>query len=294
MHKPLVIVSLPLVLSLGCTAWRPRPVVQTADIEPLREAEFDEFANQLADAVGKLLKERDYWPPAIIASPQVEPGGVEKLSVARAFAHRLAEGLNDRLNSTALFTKSGLTVPDLRCTLGFVASHEDPGRRTIVFRLHDEQSREELLVETYAYQAPRRLFASQVARPPEGDLKIDAPSSLIGELALHHAPNYRARTIAGHAGRVIFLDRKAWERFWLQAQRASRTEDNRLRVELEIRARRRERDAKLRLIFYDEQDNPVDVTPVLPYRFLPHYSKQVTITSAKPGAARYICLFAYD
>jgi len=263
-------------------------------IDPLREAEFDQFANQLADAISKLLEQHDYPPPAIIAPPRVEPGGVEDRSVARAFAARLTEGLNDRLNGAGVFAKSSLTVPDLRCTLRFAAEEDEPRRRTIVFRLSDKESREELLAETYTYHARRRAVTLRTRQPPPGDLKIDAPSDSIGDLALWHAPAYRGQTIAGHAGRMIFLDRRAWQRFWLQAQRAAHTEDDRLRVELEIRSRRRERDAELRLIFYDDQDNAVDVTPVVPYQFLPHYTKQVTITSAKPGATRYICLFASD
>ncbi|MFQ5806566.1 MAG: hypothetical protein ACE5I3_08960 [Phycisphaerae bacterium] len=294
MRNWLVVLSLLPVLPLGCITSQPRSAVRTSGIEPLREAEFDQFADQLADAITELLKQRDYWPPAIITLPRIEPGGVENSSVARAFAHRLADGLNDRLSGAAFFAKSSLTLPDLRCTLQFVAEQEDPGRCTIVLRLFDEESREELLTESYAYQSRPRVAAVPSARPRKGALKIDAPSDEIGELVLRHAPAFSAWTIAGKVGRVMFLDRKAWERFWLQAQRAARTEDNRLRVELEVRSRRRERGAELRFIFYDEQGNLVDVTPVLPYRFLPHYTKRVTITSGKPGATRYVCLFAYD
>ncbi len=294
MRESLAALLLILVLPLGCTALRHRPGVPASGIEPLREAAFDQFANQLTDAIGELVRQHDYRPPALIALPHVEPGGVEDGSVARGFAIRLAEGLNDRLNGSALFAKSSLVVPDLRCTLRFVANQDDPGRRTIDFRLLDYESGEELLAETYAYRAARAEVAARLVHPPTGGLEIDAPSGSIGELALRHAPAYRRRSIVGNLGRVVFLDRKAWERFWLQAQRAARTEDDRLRVELDVRARRRERDAELRVVFYDDQDNPVDVTPVLPYRFLPHYAKQVTVTSAKPGATHYICLFTYD
>ena len=134
----------------------------------------------------------------------------------------------------------------------------------------------------------------QQARPPKGKLDIDAPPSAIGQLALSHASAYRERTLAGGVGRIIFLDRKAWKRIGVGSQHAVVAEDGRLRVEFEIRTRRRERDVKLRVVFYDDQDNPVDVTPVVPYRFVPHYVKQVIVTAVVRDATRYICLIADD
>jgi hypothetical protein len=100
--------------------------------------------------------------------------------------------------------------------------------------------------------------------------------------------------VATDRGRLIFLDRQAWTRLWLQSHRVRQTADGRLSVELEIRARGRERSARLRLIFYDRDGTPVAVTPVIPYRFLPHYGKEVVITSASPRASSYIGLVEYD
>lgn len=296
MRKSLVALSLVLTLPLGCATTQPRPTVRTSAIEPLSEPEFDQFANQLAEAIAELLKQRHDRLPAVITAPRVEPAGVEDSAVARAFARRLAEGLSDRLSGAALFTKSGITPAQLGCTLGFREEEAHPGRRRIIFRVLDEKSGDELLVQTCAYK-PLPLPpppAPPAVQPLKGELEIDAPSREIAEMALRYAPLYRARTIAGNLGRVIFLDSKTWKRLWLQSQRATRTADNRLRVELDIRSRRKERDAELRVIFYDDQDIPVDLTPVIPYRFLPHYTKQVTITSASPRATRYICLIEYD
>lgn len=292
MHRSLVMLL--LVLAPGCDSPGSRPVVHASGVEPLSEADFDQFANRLADEITEVLEQHQYRLPAVITLPRVEAGGVEPGSVARGFARRLAEGLGDRLGGAAFFTAPGISPPQLRSMLRFVADREEPGRRVIVFRILDEKSREELFVETCAYRSRRPAVAVPAARLAKDRLKIDMSPSEIGELALRRAPAYRARTLAGDVGRVIFLDTKGWQRFWLQSQQATRTEDDRLRVELEIRARRRERDAELRFIFYDDQDLPVNVTPVIPYRFVPNYTKLVTITSARPGATRYICLLAYD
>jgi hypothetical protein len=269
-----------------------RPVRHAPGIEPLTEAEFDELANQLADELTTLLKRHDYRLPAVIASPQVDPGGVEDAAVAGTFAHRLANGLNDRMRGGAFFRKFTLVPPQLRCTLRFARHERDARRSKIEFRVLDEHSGEERLAKTYAYESSRPATGARTRRAPSGTLRIDAPANEIGKAALHQAPVYRPWTITGHAGRVIFLDSRGWQRFWLHAQRATRTGDGRLRVELEIRARRCARDARLRLIFYDDEFKAVDMTPALSYRFPARSSRQVSFTSADPRAAHYICLFA--
>jgi hypothetical protein len=297
MRNALLTMTLTLALLWGCRTLRREPPAQEAvpasGVAPLREAEFDDFASRITDGLTVGLREGGYRLPAVIAFPHVEPGSVEPGPITRAFAQRLAEGLSDRLTGAAVFSRSGVTASQLGSALAFVDSEEEPGQRVVVFRVVDEKSGKELLTRTCPYQ-PRRVVAAPPEQLPEGDLDIDAPTREIGELALQHAPRYRARTIAGKLGRVIFVDSKGWTRFWLQSQQAVRTADDLLQVELEIRSRRKERDAELRVIFYDDQFNPVDVTPVIPYAFLPNYTKRVVITSTTPRAAHYICLLKYD
>jgi len=127
-----------LVVSGGCMQSSRRPAVRATGVEPLREAEFDEFANRLAGQIAKVVQQHGYQPPATIAIPRVEVGGVEKDSVARSFALRLAEGLSDRLGGAAVFRQPGISPPRLGCTLRFDQSEEDPGRRSVFFRLFEE------------------------------------------------------------------------------------------------------------------------------------------------------------
>lgn len=127
--------------------------------------------------------------------------------------------------------------------------------------------------------------------PKKRKISIDDDERDLLTLLNEQAPYLREQTIAQPEGRLVFLNNAARERFRLSAQRAARTTDNRLRLELDVRARDRKRDAELRVVFLDAQDRAVEVTPVLLYRFLPSYTTTVTIIAGGPQAVRYICLF---
>ncbi len=152
MRKSLAMLPLLLVLLSGCTITQSRSAVRASGVEPLSEDDFDRFTSRLADDIAEVAKHQGYWPPAIITVPHVEPGSDENDTVARTFARRLSEGLNDRLSGAAFFTRSSIAVPDLRCTLLFAAGPDDPTSRRIIFRLFDYDSRRELLKVTYSYQ----------------------------------------------------------------------------------------------------------------------------------------------
>jgi hypothetical protein len=273
--------------------WR-QSAVRASGIEPLREAEFDEFASRIAAKISECLEPRDYRTPVTINEPHVIAGGVEAETVAHAFARRLAEGLNDRLGGTAVFTGRGAAPPRLRCTLRFETTAEDPKSRLIRFQLSDRLTGNDMVAETFTYQARPPTAAAFPTPPAKRKLKIDLPRGTIGALVLQHAPAYRERTVSGEAGCVIFLDKKTWKRLWLGRQRATFTGDGRLLVDLMVRGLNRERSAKLRVIFYDDDDSTVDVTPAIPFRFVPNYTKHVTIAAVSPQATHYVCLIADD
>lgn len=291
MRRAFVILPL-LLLSLSDCATPPRDPVSDSGVEPLREADFDRLASQLADHIISLAKRHKYGPPALITIPRVEPGSVERPGIARAFARRLGEGLNDRMRGAAIFTPADIAEPDMHSSLRFAASPSDPERHTIVFRVIDPRSRQELLARTFSYQPFRPAPATRAARARGRQLEIDAAATDIGQLVLKHAPTLSDRTVAGQSGDVMFLDGKAWKRLRLLSQRTTRLANDLLRVELNIRAHGKAHDAELRLIFYDDQNNPVSVTPVVPFHFLPGENRPLAVVSAGARARRYVCLIA--
>jgi len=296
MCRPPVIPSLGLIVVLlllpGCAVNPGRPARCASGIEPLTEPEFDEFANQLAADLTTVLEQRQYELPAVIASPRVDPGGVEDAAVAGTFAHRLADGLNDRMRGAAFFRKLSSAPPQLRSTLRFAPNEQDARRGRIELRILDQHTSEQQLAGNYTYESCRPARGPRTRRAPPDILQIDTPPSDFGKLALQRAPVYRPWTIVGPSGRVIFLDTTGWRRFWLHAQHTTRGNDGRLHVDLRIRARRYARDARLRLVFYDDHFAAVEVTPVIARRFLARRTEQVTFTSTDPRASHYICLFA--
>ena len=143
------------LLLIGCACTSRTLVADAASIEPLDEAGFDAFATRLAGQISAMLDRHGYWPPAAISLPLVEPAEAELDGLARAFARRLAEGLNDRLQRAAIFRPAGPEPPDLRSTLRLEPDPATPGRGTIVFRLFDEQTGRERLVAYWPYVWPR-------------------------------------------------------------------------------------------------------------------------------------------
>jgi hypothetical protein len=291
MRRAFVILPLLLLSLSDCTTTQRGPVSDSG-VEPLREADFDRLTSQLADHIISLARRHKYGPPALITIPRIEPGSVERPGIARAFARRLGEGLNDRMRGAAVFTPAGVTVPDMYSSLRFAASPRDPKQHAIVFRVIDHRSRQELLARTFSYQPFRPAPVARSAPSQNRNLDIDAAATDIGKLVLKHAPALSDRTVTGRSGRVMFLGGRAWKQLRLLSQRTTRLGNDLLRVELNIRARRQAHDAELRLIFYDDEGNPVSVTPVVPFHFLPDENRPLAVVSAGSRARRYVCLIA--
>lgn len=277
-----------LALAAGCLEKDGRRRMRASGVAPLDEARFDEFTTRIAQDVGDQLEQRDYDYPVRSSPPSVgEHPGVQR-PVALAFGRRLAQGLNDRLEGRVTFRLAPDDEPVLRADLAFASDAENARAGNVTFTLHDRESGELLLEQACRYEPPAVRAAPRLA---DGELEIDQSAAGLGKRALREAEHFPDRTIATETGSVVFLDRKSRERYWVQAQRSALSADGRLRMELDVRSRGRDRNAKLRVIFFNEHGRQTEVTPVMRYRFSALYTKTVAITSSATAPISYVCLF---
>lgn len=154
---------------------------------------------------------------------------------------------------------------------------------------------------------PNRRAKERVETPPPANIEneiepaakpepidIDHDTRGFAEHVLRNLPSDSQQVIRGRSGLVIFVDPKTAERFTLRSQRAGRTQDGRLRVELDLRSRNREREAKIRVIFLDENDQQIEVTPTLKLDISARLLEALSISSVDPRAVRYYCLVEED
>ena len=283
---------LPVSLFVGCVSSGGARPAGVPAVTPLSEPEFDRFATHLSEQVIGALEGGQYTFPVTIAPPIVADPCVENRQTALRFARRLAEGLNDRLGGRVRFRRPALAGPQLRSSLDFTARKSDRLQRAITFVLRDAGTGRELVQGSCDYTVRPQRIATRPRIPSRRKIEIDREARGLADFVQRQARYYRDYIVAGLDGDVVFVDRRAWQRFWLKAQRVVRTADDRLRVELELRARGRARTADLRLLFLDDRGRQVEATPVLPYRLMPYYTKTVVVTSESERAARYICLIA--
>ena len=274
----------------GCMGPAParRPALAEGSIAPLNERQFDAFANRLAAQLPGVLRRAGGRTPITLGLPQVDAASVESAETAQRFAQRLADGLNDRLAGAVVFRRNG--APDgPAATLTFSAS-EDGRARQIRFVLRDARAGGVLLDERvdYAAASPRRGDTAPRAAPVR--LRIDLDEREITERLLPNLEAYRGQSLPGPRGTVCLVDEDLRARYWLLAIRAGQIEGERLRVELDIRSRQRERTARLRIIFLNEQGEPVEIAAPKSVRLVPYEHRTVALTSSS-AASRYLCLF---
>lgn len=303
MPKPLPVGGIACLLlaalCAGCSfgGGRPGPT-RSPYVGPLSESAFDSFASDAAELTVQTLRDGGYRLPVRIAPPAIRADAPRDRTAAGQLAQALVGGLNDRFGGAARFGSPPPGAPDLRSLVHIASEPGNADQRTVRFVLIDADRQRELLEVAREYvledRAPGPVLAGDAARGPEPREEIDIDDEQIGRNVLQNQPAYASLSIEGPDGAIVFLDRKTQGRFWVAAQRSGRTPDNRLRVELDIRSRGRERDARLRWVFFDARNRPVQASPIMPYRFLTHTAKTVVVTAKSPSAVRYVCLFERD
>ncbi|MCA9244109.1 MAG: hypothetical protein KDA32_09155 [Phycisphaerales bacterium] len=132
----------------------------TASVEPLNEAEFDDFALDIAEQLVTRMERDQLSLPVVIAPPSIERGQVTS-GAARAFAQRLSEAVSDRLGGEVRF-QSGAP---LRSRLGFGQSRWSADRKEARFTVFDGASSQELVASVCEYAATHNpQYASLRAR----------------------------------------------------------------------------------------------------------------------------------
>lgn len=289
-------------------------------VAPLTEAEFDTFAGQLSEEILQTFQTPQASLPALVAAPRIARNDAEDANIAVAFADRLADGLSDRLGGAVTVVRERRKPTSYHTWLSFERNQVDPAQRIITFTLADIETQRVLVRDSFQY-VPRAVFtAAHVAQPPpiessfkpasvtpqpdardaairerirrsqEIEIDIDDEPTHLAALIFDQAQHYRANTVSADDGAVIFLDDESAERFLVLDQRRFRTTDGKLRVEIDLRTRRKERSVDVRIIFLDAQNQQLAVTPVIPYDFVSYFTKTVIATSDSPDAVRYIML----
>ncbi|TWT44148.1 hypothetical protein RAS1_05560 [Phycisphaerae bacterium RAS1] len=262
----------------------------------------------------------------LVAGPRPAADDGASQHDVQALAAALAAGLNDRMSGRAVFRESAADAATLTAELSLSPAENGAKSLTLVVReagTSDALVRESILVQpppVLAEAPPRRSAGARAGEPQrsprpsasrshtadrqsdenadsrEGEkprrrkINIDADPRGLLEFIREQAPWNAQRTLGDPGGETIFVDDGAWKRHRLLGQHTQRTADGRLRVELDFRARQRRGDANLRVVLMDEAGSQIEVTPVLPYRFLPDYTTTVVVTSVSKAAAGYVCL----
>ncbi len=136
---------------------------------------------------------------------------------------------------------------------------------------------------------PEQRAALERKYPPRERIEIDGPADVVGAQwlrSLRTSPRFSYR---GLHGAVMFVNDDSSEHIRLVSQHAQRL-PNGLRCEFDIRSVDRTRRGRLRIAFYNERNQIVEVTDVRRHRFTLQYARIVSIASTHPDASKYICV----
>ncbi len=138
--------------------------------------------------------------------------------------------------------------------------------------------------------AEKMRLAERRRMPRRRTVRIDGHEHGLAELVQEQAVYFRDRTMNDELGRLIFLDRQAWENMRVETERVQRTHDGHLSIQLLVQADGRPLEADVRVIYLDVNGRQVEVSPVRTYQFSPSYAKHIALHSSEGGAAEYIVL----
>ncbi|RMF84731.1 MAG: hypothetical protein D6744_02555 [Planctomycetota bacterium] len=285
-----------LAMMIGGCRWPQRRAARPQlDVRPLSEAGFDIFVGQIAEDLSRVLRETGISHPIVLRRVVFDGGGVELVSTAGDFTRALMTGLTDRMAGRVRFGPPADGDPPWRAYLRFSRDPETSRYRTVTFWLIDEETDERLLAHSYRYGGPRSGVAPP---PPDSDgvatLRIDYAGDDLGEYVLTRLPQDERRLIRGGRGAVAFLRARDARTFRVESQRLLRMQGRLPRAEVDIIAEERPRDARLRAVFFDDEQRCVGSSPVIPYRFLSDLSKTVVLRAPDVRATRYVVLFASE
>lgn len=137
-----------------------------AGVEPLSEAQFEDFATSICEQVAVALEHGGHDAPLLVRAPRVSEYGPEPRGVADAFALRLEQGSSDRLAGAVVFTQHAPPDRRIEANVQFV-SHTCTRSPCVIFTLIDADQGSEILRSEYPYDAAPHRYAwlrHQIAR----------------------------------------------------------------------------------------------------------------------------------
>ncbi len=293
----------------------PRAFAQ--DVETLREAR--ELAGALVDGINDRMRgsvrivRNPNRPMRLTSAVRIEPSPDE------AARRDVIFSVTDE-HSTQNVVAFSMDIPARRATLAApVPSAESAGAAAAGPELpaptetepaSEPRARGEAVlappeIQREAPERRRPALVAEQADPPE-DSEAPADEPLPEELDMDDDPAilaarcrrlpdpYRGLTLLTPTGLLIFLDEKTRERFGVHVVRSTRTSDDRMRVEVDVRSLGRKHDAQLRYLFLDDAGRVVGATDVLDYEFVPTDETPVVVIASDPRATAFIVLLQRD
>jgi hypothetical protein len=155
-----------------------------AGVEPLSEAQFEDFATSICEQVAVALEHGGHEAPLFVRAPRVSDYGPEPRGVADAFALRLEQGLSDRLAGAVVFTQHAPPDRRIEANVRF-APHTGMRSPCVIFTLIDADQGSEILRSEYPYDASPHRYAwlrHQIARQDR-----DAAERLVSTYAFDYS-----------------------------------------------------------------------------------------------------------
>lgn len=293
-------VCLTIAALAGCQVVRPSAPVVLPDgvVEPLSEEAFDEFAFRLAAGLSNAMARQGVSTPAVLRVPTIAPGKTPSTPKMRLFCRTLAEGLADRMAGQIEVAEVTGRTPDLHATVSWP---EEFSSGVLLISIRDERSGRALLEERVAVTPPaaatQPLAGNETApkqKPPaRKPIDISMRASDLGPFVQARLDDYATRTIDGESGKVIFLDERHERYFAFEGQQMTRNSSG-AGVEVRIRSVRDGDDVRYRVIFFDDENQPIGVTPVTPRELPNRATAMLRALTRDARASRYVFLIERD
>lgn len=293
-------------------------------IEELRDDQFDRLVQVLAGEIRATLEQGQFAPDCTCRAPRVLFDWANEPAAEARFSGQLAAGLGPRLAGRMRFVERPESMPRLSCVVEFTTGDGARQARQLRFVLRDEWAGRAILTLDFDYtprgpgpapraaeRRPARLSEDEVSveadsaareshngrerkSKREKRLKLDLSPRELADRVADGLSAYDDQTLVQAIGRIVFLDGDDARRFWITSVQAERRDDDRLRIQVAIRARGERRKAQMRMVYLDGAGRPLAVSHVHEYSCPQSQTVTAIFEATDPRVAGYVCLFEGD
>ena len=313
------------------TCWSPAAGQERArspvGVEELQDDQFERLLRVLAGEIRAALDQAQIQDDCVCRMPRVTFRWTSNAAAEARFCSQFVAGLQPLLQGRVRFVDREGSSIRLSCLIEFSNGAAEQATRQLRFALRDDRVNREILALDFDYPprtaesaAPRAPAPPRGAEPILSDevpvimesargeggrsaprkfshekrIKLDLAPRDLADRVVDGLMAYEDQTVFWPTGRVILLDADDARRFWITSVQAERREDDRLRIQVAMRARGERRKAKLRMVYLDGTGRPLAVSLIHEYRCPQSETVTAVFEAADPRAAGYVCLFEGD